>query len=79
MRSRHGSPKAITTTAHKLARLIYSMLKNGTEYVDQGQDYYEREYQDRVLKNLKRRAAEMRSQLIPAQNNESASLSGAMC
>ena len=56
MRSRHGSPKAITATAHKLARLIYSMLTNGTEYVDQGQDYYERQYQDRVLKNLKRTA-----------------------
>jgi len=45
--------KAITATAHKLAGLIYSMLKNGTEYIDQGQDYYEREYKSRVLKNLK--------------------------
>ncbi len=41
MRSRLGAPKAITATAHKLARLIYRMLKYGTEYVDQGQDYYE--------------------------------------
>ncbi len=79
MRSRHGSPKAITATAHKLARLIYSMLKNGTEYVDQGQDYYEREYKDRVLKNLKRRVAEMGFKMIPAQNQENASLDGATC
>jgi len=79
MRSRHGSPKAITATAHKLARLIYSMLKNGTEYVDQGQDYYEREYKNRVLKNLKRRAAEMGLQLIPVMNNENASLDRATC
>lgn len=79
MRSRHGSPKAITATAHKLARLIYSMLKDGTEYVDQGQDYYEREYQDRVLKNLKRRVAEMGFKMIPAQNQENASLDGATC
>lgn len=79
MRSRHGSPKAITATAHKLARLIYSMLKNGTEYVDQGQDYYEREYKDRVLKNLKRRAAEMGFKMIPTINNEKASLNGATC
>ncbi|NOQ23109.1 MAG: transposase [Candidatus Aegiribacteria sp.] len=79
MRSRHGSPKAITATAHKLARLIYSMLKNGTEYVDQGQDYYEKEYQGRILKNLKRRAAEMGLRLIPAQNSENASLDGATC
>ena len=42
-----GSPKAITATAHKLARLVYSMLKHGSAYVDKGQDYYEREHKDR--------------------------------
>ncbi len=65
MRSRHGAPKAITATAHKLARLIYSMLKHGTEYVDRGQDYYEQQYKGRVMKNLKRRAAEMGFSLVP--------------
>ena len=40
MKARLGAPKAITATAHKLARLIYSMLKNGTEYTDLGQDYF---------------------------------------
>ena len=44
MRSRLGAPKAITATAHKLARFIYSMLKNKTEYIDLGQDHYEQEY-----------------------------------
>ena len=29
-RSRLGAPKAITATAHKLARLVYTMLKHGT-------------------------------------------------
>lgn len=66
MRSRQGAPKAITATAHKLARLIYSMLKHGTEYVDQGQDYYEQQYQDRVMKNLKHRAALMGFALVPS-------------
>ena len=66
MRSRQGAPKAITATAHKLARLIYSMLKHGTEYVDQGQDYYEQQYQDRVMKNLKQRAAQMGFTLVPS-------------
>jgi len=69
MRSRHGAPKAITATAHKLARLIYSMLKHGTEYVDQGQDYYEQQYQDRVMKNLKRRAAQMGFALVPSRED----------
>lgn len=54
-----GMPKAITATAHKLARIIYNMLRYGTAFVERGQDYYERQYQDRVLKNLTRRAKEM--------------------
>lgn len=59
MRARLGAPKAITATAHKLARLIYSMLKHGTEYVDQGQDYYEQQYRDRAVKALRKRAAQL--------------------
>ena len=39
-----GAPKAITATAHKLARLIYTMLRYGQEYVDAGAEYYERQY-----------------------------------
>ena len=51
-----GTPKAITATAHKLARLIYSMLKHGTAYVRHGMDEYEQQYRDRTVKNLTRRA-----------------------
>ena len=49
-------PKAITATAHKLARLVYTMLKHGTAYVQQGMDEYEQQYRDRTVKNLTRRA-----------------------
>ena len=31
------SPRAVTACAHKLARLIYTMVTKGEEYVDQGQ------------------------------------------
>jgi len=51
-----GPAKAITATAHKLARIIYNMLKTGTEYKDMGQEYYEQRYKKRVITNLKRRA-----------------------
>ncbi len=64
MRSKLGAPKAITATAHKLARLIYSMLKNGSEYVDRGQEYYEEQYRDRVVKNMKKRAEDMGYKLV---------------
>jgi transposase len=65
MTARLGKPAAITATAHKLARLIYSMLRYGTEYVDRGQDYYEREYTERVVQNLTRRAKELGFVLVP--------------
>ena len=50
MKARLGAPKAITATAHKLARLIYTMLKHGTAYVRQGMDEYEQQYRDRTVK-----------------------------
>ena len=40
------------------------MLKNGTEYVDKGQDYYEKLYQERTINNLKKKAADMGFDLI---------------
>ncbi len=40
MCARMDKPKAVTAAAHKLARLIYTMLTKGEEYTDQGQDYY---------------------------------------
>ena len=60
-----GAPKAITATAHKLARLIYSMLRYGQEYVDAGAEYYETQYQQRALRAAKRRAAQLGYQLVP--------------
>jgi len=63
-RSRLGAPKAITATAHKLARLVYAMLKHGSAYVDAGQDYYEERYRSRVVQNLKRKAQELGYQLV---------------
>ncbi len=66
MQARCGAPKAITSTAHKLARLVYSMLKYGSAYVDAGQDYYERQYKERVVRNLKQRAKALGFELVPS-------------
>ncbi len=57
--------KAITATAHKLARLIYTMLTKGTEYVDKGQEYYEERYRQRVLHHLTVRARKLGFNLTP--------------
>jgi transposase len=57
--------KAITATARKLARLIYTMLTKGTEHTDQGQDYYEERYRQRVMHRLAKRAEKLGLQLTP--------------
>lgn len=64
LKARVGAPKAITATAHKLARLVYSLLKHGTAYVTQSMDEYERRYRERVVHNLTRRAKELGYALV---------------
>ena len=66
MTARLGAPKAITATAHTLARLIYTMLKHGTAYVRRGMDEYEQPYRDRVLKQMTRRAKALGYTLVKA-------------
>ena len=64
MKARLGTPKAITATAHKLARLIYAMLKHGTAYVAENMDTYEQKYRQRVVNNLSRRARDLGYDLV---------------
>lgn len=66
LRARLGAPKAITAMAHHLARLIYRMLKFGTEYADQGIEYYEAKYRENQLRWLTKQAAALNLQLIPS-------------
>jgi transposase len=65
MQSKLGAPKAITATAHKLARIIYLMLKYQKEYRDMGADYYERKYKERILFHLQKRARSLGYSLVP--------------
>lgn len=65
IRSRHGAPTAITATAHKLARIVYSMLNNRQPYHDPGADYYDEQYRLRTIRNLQRRASKLGLRLEP--------------
>jgi len=56
--------KAVAAAAHKLARLVYTMLTKGQEYTDQGQDYYEARYRERVLRQLSQRAQKLGMKLV---------------
>lgn len=64
MRAKLGAPGAVTATAHKLARIIYAMLKNRSEYQYPGDGYYEEQARQRAIKNLKRKANQLGFQLI---------------
>jgi transposase len=66
MAARLGKGKAITATAHKLARLVYAMLTGGAEYVEQSQAQYEEKFQARTLKHLQQKAKSLGFDLVPA-------------
>lgn len=64
LRGKLGAPKAITAMAHKLARLVYRMLKWGHEYVDKGLQYYEQRHREQQVQLLKKRAAKLGLQIV---------------
>ena len=72
MCARMDKAKAVAATAHKLARLIYTMLTKGEEYTDKGQDYYEERYRQRVLSQLTQRAKKMGMKLVELESPQSA-------
>jgi transposase len=73
-RSRLGAPKAITATAHKLARLVYSLLKPGGASVQQGIEASESQYRERKIKALARQARAFGSTLMALGTPEVPSL-----
>jgi hypothetical protein len=67
LRTRLGAPKAITAMAHRLARLVYRMLKYGQAYVDKGSEYYEERFRQQQIQSLRKRAAGLGLQLTETQ------------
>ena len=58
-RSRLGAAKAITATAHKLARIVYNLMRYGLAYMQQTEAAYAEHVRQRLEKQLRRRAKEM--------------------
>jgi transposase len=65
IKSRSGGKHAVTATAHKIARIYYAMLTQGTAYVELGQQAYELRYKERRLDHLKVQAKSLGFQLVP--------------
>ena len=74
LKSRLGAPKAVTATAHKLARIIYGALRYGREYVQRTQEEYEAQVHERLVQSLKRKAQLLGFEVVerPAARSESA-------
>lgn len=58
-RSRLGAPKAVTATAHKLARIVYHLMRYGLAYVKQTEGAYAEQVRQRLEEQFRRRAKEL--------------------
>ena len=68
--ARMDTPVAIKATARELACLIYLMVTEGQEYVEQGIDAYEKRRLNRKFAHLDRQAQKLGFQLIPKTQGE---------
>jgi transposase len=59
MRARKGPVQATVATAHKIARIVYHLLKHGEAYEEESAAEYEQKRQERELRQLQRRATKL--------------------
>ena len=65
MKARMGTPKTMTATAHKLARIVYHMVTTQQEYDATVFQQQEQRRQHQKLVRLHAQARELGFQLIP--------------
>jgi hypothetical protein len=68
-RSKLGPAKATTATAHKLAKIIYHMLKEKTPYQERGAAYAVQTEQERKIRQLRKQAKHLGFALVPQTSN----------
>lgn len=68
MRARHGTPKAITATAHKLARIVFHLIKTGQAYDESVLADQESTHKQRAVQRLKSQARSMGFQLVACES-----------
>ena len=66
-RARDGAPSAITDTAHKLAHIIYHLVKTGKQFDESIFNAQEEARQKRVFRGLESKAKRMGFQLVPCR------------
>ena len=68
LKSRRGARKAIVAIAHRIAKAIYSIIKNGDRYRDLGEEYLSKPNKQRMLKNLAKKAEELGMKLVSCES-----------
>ena len=64
-RARLGTPKAVTATAHKLARIIYHLVTRHVLYDDSILDQHQRQDRKRLERRLRSQARTLGFDLVP--------------
>lgn len=72
MRARLGPEQATVATAHKIARVVYHLLKDGEAFQGQSAIEYEQKRRERELKHLSRRAKTLGYTLISVVTSQPA-------
>ena len=65
MRAKLGPSQAIVATAHKMARIVYHMLKEKTPYQARSAAEYDAQRRQRAIQNLARKARRLGLQIVP--------------
>jgi glucosamine 6-phosphate synthetase-like amidotransferase/phosphosugar isomerase protein len=60
-----GPERAVAATAHKLARIIYHLLKEHQPYAQLDAEVYEQQQRERAVRQLEQRAARLGFTLAP--------------
>jgi transposase len=64
MRAKKGPASATTATAHKIARLYYSLVKNGRAYEERSAEAYEAREREQAIARLQKRAKGLGYELV---------------
>ncbi len=66
LRGRLDKAQATVATAHMIARVVYRMLKYKVEYETISIEEYEAKYKEQQIKYMKKKAAKLGFELVPA-------------
>jgi hypothetical protein len=66
LRTRLGPAQATVATAHASARVVYKMLKYKVEFDPLSVNEYQAKYDEQQVKYMKKKAAKLGYQLVPA-------------